>query len=463
VFGLEIYSTKNVTIRNNKFFNGGGLKFSGIDYGLVENNSFLFSWAGIYNFNSSNNIFTNNTFVDNNYYGLNCDFYSKNNSFINNYLYNCSDGVVLRRNSTGNDISNNLISYSPINRHFRSRKISFQYETRGKIKIIKFHNPPKAGIRLLDNANYNKLLSNNVSYHFELGIVIHKSSFNDLSGNTIISNTEHGIYLHNAYYNEITGNNITWNGEVGICSIDSAYNKIYRNNIFSNTENAYSENPYDFWNFSYPTGGNFWGDYYGWDIRTGPNQSLNGSDGVGDVLYRIEKNSKDFYPLTEPLYGITFIKNKDKDNDGMDDDWEEKYELNSTWKNDMFLDPDSDQLMNIDEFLNNTNPNMRDSDRDGLWDGLEIKKYFTNPRNRDTDGDNYEDGFEIDKQTDPLDRSSHPIMSDQNNDFPSDDKVEGENVDDSEIPNYINLILITIIFLIIAIVIIISLIIKKKL
>jgi PKD repeat protein len=47
----------------------------------------------------------------------------------------------------------------------------------------------------------------------------------------------------------------------------------------------------------YPSGGNYWTDYKGVDVKSGPNQDKPGSDGIGDTPYVVDTNNKDRYPL----------------------------------------------------------------------------------------------------------------------------------------------------------------------
>lgn len=112
---------------------------------------------------------------------------------------------------------------------------------------------------------------------------------------------------------------------------------------------------------------------------------------------------------------------KDTDGDGMNDGWEVHYGFNPL----DILDPgpsgdvDLDGLTNLEESQNGTNPNNRDTDGDGMWDGWEVRngldplvndaaldpdsdglnnlKEFqlgTNPKNSDSDGDTMPDGWE---------------------------------------------------------------------
>lgn len=64
-------------------------------------------------------------------------------------------------------------------------------------------------------------------------------------------------------------------------------------------------------------------------------------------------------------------------------------------------DLDGDGLTNIQEFQFGTHPLMTDTDVDGLNDLKEVKTYFTNPDENDTDGDGAEDGWEVKNGFDP--------------------------------------------------------------
>ncbi|MFT4702614.1 MAG: hypothetical protein ACI81R_000300 [Bradymonadia bacterium] len=66
-------------------------------------------------------------------------------------------------------------------------------------------------------------------------------------------------------------------------------------------------------------------------------------------------------------------------------------------------DPDGDGVINAVEEVWGTNPNLADTDGDGLGDLEEIFTHGTTPTNPDTDGDGANDGQEIAAGTDPLD------------------------------------------------------------
>jgi|GEM_PF-1483697 len=84
-----------------------------------------------------------------------------------------------------------------------------------------------------------------------------------------------------------------------------------------------------------------------------------------------------------------------------------------------FEDPDTDHDGIRDRFETGTgiyvsatdtgtNPNLSDTDGDGLTDGQEVYTYGTNPNLKDTDGDGFEDGFEVFTGFDPKSSSSTP-------------------------------------------------------
>ena len=73
--------------------------------------------------------------------------------------------------------------------------------------------------------------------------------------------------------------------------------------------------------------------------------------------------------------------------------------LNSADKN---SDSDKDGIMDGLEVFYKTNPNVADTDFDGLSDGDEVNAGKTKPINPDTDGDGFRDGDEVKGGYNPL-------------------------------------------------------------
>jgi hypothetical protein len=81
--------------------------------------------------------------------------------------------------------------------------------------------------------------------------------------------------------------------------IDSSFdNMIYHNSFVDNSHQVYVYSQSAcIWDSGYPSGGNYWSDYAGVDIKSGPNQDLPGSDGIGDTPYVIDGSNQDNYPI----------------------------------------------------------------------------------------------------------------------------------------------------------------------
>jgi len=87
----------------------------------------------------------------------------------------------------------------------------------------------------------------------------------------------------------------------GIRLFLSDANHIYHNSFVDNPTQALTDQSYiNLWDNFYPSGGNYWTDYDGADLHSGPNQDENDNDGIGDTLHTINENNQDNYPLMKP-------------------------------------------------------------------------------------------------------------------------------------------------------------------
>ncbi len=88
----------------------------------------------------------------------------------------------------------------------------------------------------------------------------------------------------------------------------------------------------------------------------------------------------------------------DTDSDALPDKWEIDHGLSPTSSlgdNGKSGDPDGDTLSNYDEYLNGSDPQVQDTDGDGIRDDVEVRTYGTDPASADTDGDGLTDGEEL--------------------------------------------------------------------
>ncbi|MEM2912544.1 MAG: right-handed parallel beta-helix repeat-containing protein [Candidatus Bathyarchaeia archaeon] len=182
---------------------------------------------------------------------------------------------------------------------------------------------------LNDSSISNNLITDNMH-----GIYLESAENNRISNNTIISNCHAGIWLDSrSNYNNIIGNTIEDN-EKGIWLYDSygygepSENVIFHNNFYDNYEQVKMEtwcaNVFD---DGYPSGGNHWSHYSVADVKSGPNQDIDRSDGICDLPFTIydapedTEDIRDDYPLAAPIntvdagtfggttYGVDIVSN----------------------------------------------------------------------------------------------------------------------------------------------------------
>lgn len=152
----------------------------------------------------------------------------------------------------------------------------------------------------------NIVISRNVATQNAIGIM-NNDSPNTLIMDNSISSNQKGILITGIRNITVTENEISSNG-VGIDIDLWSFNypaediRIFHNNIIDNDIQAMDSNgDYTIWDNGYPSGGNYWSDYFGSDIMSGPGQNISGADGIGDTPYTILSEGADRYPLMEPF------------------------------------------------------------------------------------------------------------------------------------------------------------------
>ena len=155
---------------------------------------------------------------------------------------------------------------------------------------------------LLTNSAEN-IISNNYIDDNWFGIASLASSNNIICQNVITSSyigieyagSSNGQFFSNNVVNNHYGIMLWWSSSSG--------NKIYHNNLINNeiqVDITY-QNPVNTWDDGYPSGGNYWSDYAGGDLKSGPNQDQSGTDGIGDTPYIIDTDNRDRYPFMNPF------------------------------------------------------------------------------------------------------------------------------------------------------------------
>ena len=208
-----------------------------------------------------------------------------NTILLNNILLTNGNGILLH-NSSCNVISNNFISGNG------------------------------GGIYSMDDSCNNRIIFNNITYN-NVGIYFCSACLgfpyikNVIIEKNYIAFNDRGVDLEQYVRDCIFVHNLVLNNNVGFLATHSTLlnNTIYHNNIINNSIQASchwdGEQSMEIWDDGYPSGGNYWSDYTGADLYSGPYQNETGSDGIGDTPYIIDENNLDNYPLMEPWNEIS--------------------------------------------------------------------------------------------------------------------------------------------------------------
>ncbi|MFQ6107542.1 MAG: nitrous oxide reductase family maturation protein NosD [Thermoplasmata archaeon] len=154
------------------------------------------------------------------------------------------------------------------------------------------------GIRFFSSDE--NMVDNNTVSGSDIGIRLAMSDDNTFANNSISSTRIRGIDLGASHRNSIILNSI-FSNEFGIDVWSSNSNTIHHNDFVGNVKAADDDRTDNQWDDGYPSGGNYWSDYTGVDLSSGPNQDQPGSDGIGDIPYDQIGVNEDRYPLMSPM------------------------------------------------------------------------------------------------------------------------------------------------------------------
>lgn len=233
-------------------------------------------------------------------------------------VQNGDNGIILEFSSNNTICNNNAIS---------NNRYGIYIFWEGNDNLImnnNVHSNDLGGI-FQDMTWNNDITFNNVSYNGN-GLLVWFSTNTNITNNDIYSNTENGTYFWAVVRSNIKYNNIS-NHYHGI-SVDffSDDNNIYHNNFIDNTIQAY-DGCSNYWNDTYPSGGNFWSDWTAPDDNSGPGQDEPGSDGIVDDPFLIDGGSnQDRFPFTsengwvrQPVHNINSNEYFDTIQEAIDD------------------------------------------------------------------------------------------------------------------------------------------------
>ena len=270
-FGIGLNgSNDNAFVRNELWYNQYGAFSLWTSHGnMIVDNNMSRNHFGIDVWLSSSNTIKGNRISQNNATAVWLT-YSENSRIIDNHLVGNSNGIMLNQ-SESNTVSGNNVSWNNWSGIF------------------------------VDGVPSGNVISDNTFSHNQEGIVFRYQVSNTVSNNTISWNSRNGIYLYASWGSIIGENKVMQNG-VGINLTFSSNNTIFHNSIVNNGEQAHDDRDTNQWDDGYPSGGNYWSDYAGIDICSGPNQNnCPDPDAIGDTPYVIDADSQDRYPLMWPF------------------------------------------------------------------------------------------------------------------------------------------------------------------
>jgi len=145
------------------------------------------------------------------------------------------------------------------------------------------------------------LIANNTFISSNYTGILLNATENSRVVNNTITDSGTGIIVRWLSTNvTVAGNLLQYNRKGLSLEVYSYGNRVYHNDFLYNTLQA-ADNDTNFWDDGYPSGGNFWSDYAGVDLKSGSSQDLPGSDGIGDNPQVIPFSSDmDRYPLMQP-------------------------------------------------------------------------------------------------------------------------------------------------------------------
>lgn len=305
---------ENNTITENQLVNNydDGIRIDEYSHRTVimNNNAANNQWCGIdVSYDCNFCMITGNNATGNNDDGIRLSG-NANNTVLNNYIAgNRYDGIRLD-NSANNTISNNKI------KDHGHGGIGLRYDS-GNNTIIgnNISNSTMYGIQFYILPTNNIATGNNITDSGQDGINVDMSGLNTINGNNITNSGRDGIYVEGFYEtdypewtsafgamnNSITNNIVTRSGRYGIYML-GYNNSIFHNRFIEYSQSSFSDaDHHNIWDDGYPSGGNFWSDYNGTDLYSGPNQNIPGGDGISDTPYFMNANNTDNYPLLETL------------------------------------------------------------------------------------------------------------------------------------------------------------------
>jgi parallel beta-helix repeat protein len=320
---IHLYYGSNNTIVDNIIsdnilgdpFNwGGGISLDNSNNNTIADNIISnITEVGIYHGSSSYNMEVRNVIIQNDSLGLqttngiHLGDGSHDNAILNNTISKSLVGIYagqLAYNNTiaGNTIEN-LTSYEcGINIWGPNNTIINNTITGMSYVGIQLNSYSSDGLYGTPNACADNIVIGNVISNCTFGINLILAAFSNTIVENNVSSNGMGILLSDSSNNNTVLENFVSNNDYGLLLFSSNDTRVEHNNFISNTQQLLLSDSFNTaWDDGYPSGGNYWSDYNGTDLYSGPYQNETGDDGIGDTPYVIDDSNVDHYPLVNPF------------------------------------------------------------------------------------------------------------------------------------------------------------------
>ena len=292
--GMYFRFVENCTVTNNTILSNYA---AGIDFMFAENitidgNHISGNFEAGIRITGSNNTIINNTIRRNDGYGIwvveSTETVINNNTVARNYntgieILNTANTAISNNTVWGNEMGNGIRLWQSIRITISNNSVLSNWID---------------GVNLWFSDN-NIISNNTVINPLRDGISSYYSNNNTIANN-VLANSAKAIVLSDSNDSAVVNNTVTCN-YCGISLSGSSQNAVYLNSLLNNTNQSFDDGT-NRWYSGYPSGGNHWDDYNGTDIKSGPNQDLPGSDGIGDSPYNITGGAnQDTYPIMDSL------------------------------------------------------------------------------------------------------------------------------------------------------------------
>jgi parallel beta-helix repeat protein len=314
--GIIGYASSDITIHQNLVDNCGlmGIHLDGNSANCnITNNTVMNTMEGIEIEKSAGNLIAGNQLVNNN---------------VSMVLNECNGLNIFQENNMTSDWYNIIVWGSTLNafmQDFDTTNIvngkTVYYFTSAHDLLINPSSCPNIGYLAVVNCTNATIKDVDLSLNRD-GLIMAQSTNCSLLNVTLSGNKGPLLYGGLTLFksnNNILVNSLISNNTVGVCTYQSNGNIFYHNAFVDNSIHVISNfnSPFlppsgslskNIWDYGYPSGGNYWSNYCGIDLHSGPHQNETGSDGICDSFYNIDENNQDNYPLMGMFYDFEVVR-----------------------------------------------------------------------------------------------------------------------------------------------------------